>query len=364
MVDEVVLTAMPSTPVYYRFVSVHRIVGFSALADGRDLPLNLSLPDTNAYLTADPNPTLTWVDQGAAVAELIARAAFTGEPNGGANVEALRSRAVQLAQERTQRLGSPRVYFVLEIIGNLQTASTEVARDLGGAIVAFDAVDKVALIAGHQRVVNAALSALSLIVETSSEIVKVSDGVSLELPDGRPLYSLSVTANSPRLTVSRPVTKADATRIEEAIGKFIADERLTTPSRLLVDALRRAEDRLESFIFAWAALEMVIRKVTANCETGDWVKTISGTNQAAAEKLHQAFVDAKHQSYSLVARVRVFGLMYDMTGIDDLANEVSRIRKNIREPLFHEGKLDEQGLPVEAVTALVRKLLTCRLWSA
>lgn len=364
MSDEVALVPLAATSVRYRYVSVHRIVGFSALADGRNLVLNLSLPDTSAYLTADPNASLAEVDHGTAVADLIFRAAFRGQARDGSYLETVQNRGKQLAQERAKQLGSTGVYFVLETRGNLQTVGTEVARDLGGAVLAFDAVNKAAIVADHQPLVSAALSALSIIVDTSSDIIKVTDGISFELPDGRPLYSVTMTANSARVTVARPATQADASKIEDAVGKFLADQRLATPSRLFVDTMRRTEDRLEAFIFAWAALEMVIKKFTVNCETGDWVNTATGDNRTAAKRLHQEFLDSKHKFYSLVMRSHAFCLIHNVAGVDELANEISGIRKNIREPLFHEGKLVEQTLPVEAVSALVRRLLTAALDSA
>ena len=120
--------------------------------------------------------------------------------------------------------------------------------------------------------------------------------------------------------------------------------------------MRSTNDRLEAFIFAWAALEMVIRKYTVGCESGKWVKTVPPADREFASILHKQFVDGGHQYYSLATKTRVFALTHRFGTGEDLAAEVARIRRVYREPLYHEGAIT-QHLPVEEVVALAKRLI-------
>lgn len=361
MTDQISVTALPATPVRYRFVSVHRIVGFSELRQSPDLltvldlPLNLDLPEVSAYLTMDPNPPLTEVDRGAAVGHMMLQG-FAGQRTAGDTLAAVHERAADYAKERLKASGIPGVYLVLEGNGNLVTTPTEVARDLGGAILAFDSVDKRALMENFAPLVSAALAGVVLNVDTTSDVSLVSHGISVTLPDGRPLYSVTITAGNASLVTSRPATDKDAGKIERAITALIGNQRLVTPSRLLVDALRSTGDRLEAFIFAWAALEMTIRKYTSGCENGKWIDGVREQDHSTATELHHAYVKGGHQHYSLAARTQVFALTHQMGSGNEFANEISRLRKAYREPLYHEGAIVQQ-LPVEAVIGLASKFM-------
>jgi hypothetical protein len=88
---------------------------------------------------------------------------------------------------------------------------------------------------------------------------------------------------------------------------------------------------LEAFIFAWAALEMVIRKYTVGCESGEWVQSVPEAARETASALHKGFIDACHEHYSLATKSRVFALTHKMGSGEDLAVEVTRIRKAYRE---------------------------------
>ncbi len=362
MTDDPTTIHLPATSVRYAFVSVHRIVGFSEIRSGselrvvRDLPLNLGIADVSARLTADFSADLMEVDRRAALAHLMLLG-FAGQREPGPILEAIHEHAVVLAQERLKKLGPSGVYLVLEARGDVITTPTDIARDLGAALLAFDAVDKKALQKQHEPLMSAALTAVALAVNTTVDVSLVADGVALTLPDGRPLYSITVTGGNVSLITSRPATESDARAIESVMTAVLRDGRLGSPTRLLVDALRSTADRLEGFILAWAALEMMIRKYTAGCETGEWVERVSENDRQAAVTLHQAHCDGGHQNYSLAARARVFALTHKMGSGEDLATEVTRIRKAFREPLYHEGAIADRQFPVEAVIALLRKVI-------
>lgn len=350
---------LPATKLRYRFVSVHRIVGLSALPEGKDLPLRLDYPGAQATLTLDPNPPLAPIDRGTALGYLMLMG-FQGHSAGPDILLAVEGLREERARERLERFPAA-VFLVIEARGTVTSIPADAARDLKDAILAFDAVDKEALKRTHQPLANAALTAMVLTLNTSSDVAAVLDGVELALPDGRPLYSFTARMGAARLSVARPATANDVQVFQQTVSKLLNDVRLASPTRLWVDALKSSGDRLVAFILAWAALEMLVRKYTGNCERGEWISAVPQDDRAAAAALHQAFKEADHRSYSLAERVRAFAWMHGFADGDALAAEVTRLRTAHREPLYHEGIILEETLPTDAVTALTRRLLTAVL---
>jgi len=356
MADEIQLTTVPAGSVRYRFVSVHRVAGFSKLQTKStqqtisELQIDLGIEGVSAMLTIDPTAALAQIDRGTAFAHLLL-CGLGGHRESEDILSAVEDRAQEIALERLSKHGSPSIYLVLEAQGVAFTTPTTTARDLGRALLAFDAVDKDALKEKHQFIVTTALTAVALTVRKSIDISKVVDGIALTLPDERPLYSLTASMGAVGLTVARVATDEDARDIKEMITAIIQNKNLNSPSRLLADALRSTTDRLESFILSWAALEMVIRKHTAGCESGEWLHRVAVADRDSAAALHQTYIDGCHQNYSLAQKAQMFAFTHEMGAGEDLAAEIVRIRKNFREPLYHEGTV-ANTLPVESVIAL------------
>jgi hypothetical protein len=170
----------------------------------------------------------------------------------------------------------------------------------------------------------------------------------------------AISGGNASLTVARPATDQDVGTIQDSLAGLVKNTRLTSPSRLLIDAPHSSGDRLEAFILAWAALEMAIRKCTIGCEAGDWLKGVAESDRVAAAALHQNYLDGGHQQYSLAQKARAFALCHGLGSGDELAAEITGIRKGYREPLYHEGMIAAQ-LPVEAVVALARRVLRTAL---
>jgi hypothetical protein len=324
-----------------------------------ELPLSLGQQGVSAALTVNPNAALTEVDRGASLGHLMLMG-FVGHTVPEDILRTVHEQAAQNAEARLKRFGPSSVYLVIEAHGAIDTTPTDVARDLGAAMLAFDAIDKRALRTQYEELVKAALTSIALCLDTTPDVAPVTEGTALILPDGRPLYSVTITGGNANLTVARPATEQDAHAIQESLRGFLKDTRLTSPSKLLADALVSTGDRLDRFILAWAALEMTIRKYTVGYETGGWLNRLSEADRDLAVALHQDYVDGQHQYYSLAQKVRAFALCYGLGSGVDLAEEITRIRKGYREPLYHEGTVEAQ-LPAEAVVALTRRIMRAAL---
>lgn len=302
-----------------------------------------------------PNPALAAVDRGAFLGRLML-SGFEGKVSASeilARIEELRT---ERAAERIK--GYPNlVYLVVEAYGDVTSAPKQDVRDLGTAVFGFSVVDKAAITARFQSLVNAAITAFLLKGNIATEAMHVLDGVELTLPDGRPLYSFTASLSAPRFWLGRPANVKDVRNFEQMLPALLANEGLAAPSRLLVEALRKRNDHLESFILGWAALEMVIGKHTVHCENGEWVRSVPEKLRAAAEANHETYRTSGRPRYPLADRLRVLMLALGSSEWDTTAVEFTRLRTTYREPLYHEGRFEESSLPVDAVIKLVRWLM-------
>jgi len=357
MNDAAVVSQLPAMPVQYEFVSVHRLVGFSYLPDEREIAIDIGRADVAVSLVGNPNQLLAQLDRSTAVGELMLRA-FVGQTVGADILKAVDQRATEYATERAKQHGVPGVFLVLRAFGEIVSQETGISRDLGGAVLAFDAVDKEELKHVHQRLVTAALTAAVLAVDqASADLVKVTEGAFFTFSDGRPLYSMIGTVGGAKVSMARAPTDRDASSIGTLTRQLSESGTLGNPSRLLVDALRSGEGRLEAFILAWAALEMLISKHSSGCESGSWVALVPEQLRPEANSLHAKFIAGGHRYYSLADKVRVFALTYSLGDSEPLAAEVIDFKKRFREPLYHQGTFSEPDLPVEAITRLTKRLL-------
>lgn len=362
--DDVRIMPLPAVPVRYAFLSVHRIVGFSSLPEGRPLAIDLGIDGVTASLVGDPNPALIQIDRWSALAVLM-MSAFGGRTEGADILAIAEKKAHERARERAKDQTAPGVYILLRVEGWAETEPTTASRDLGAAVFASDAIDKDAIKARHAGLASVVLTAISLTVDrTSPDLVSIAEGVELTLSDGRPLYSITFTAGAPKVSTARTPSGRDSRRIAELAQRLLATDDLATPARLLVDALRNNDARLEGFILAWAALEMIVRKQTRNFESGEWLESAPRPKSEAATAVHRAFLASGHGSYSLSVRVRAFGLLHGFDDWEQVAEQVNTLRKQYREPLYHEGRFKESDLPLEQVIGIARRLMVAVLAEA
>jgi hypothetical protein len=139
MAEESTVTPLPATQLRYRYVSVHRVVGFSELRTGadsavvRELPLSLGVAGISASLSVDPNPALAEVDRGTAIGYLMLRE-LVGQGAAGNVIESIRATVEEIGQERMKPHGAAGVYLVIEARGELTSTPTAVARDSSIAV--------------------------------------------------------------------------------------------------------------------------------------------------------------------------------------------------------------------------------------
>jgi phospholipid N-methyltransferase len=355
MAAENTVVPLAAARLRYRFVSISQIVGFSDLREAKDLELPLGLDNARAFLTLDPSSSVASIDRCTGLAYLAFNG-FEGKTTAPEILADLERQRQRIVAERAKSFPAA-VFLIVETHGIITSKATDVSRDLGDAVFAFDAVDKSALIAAHQPQVNAIVCSLLLVINTSTDIVRVLEGIAFTLPDNRPLYTISITMGEARLTHAVAATADHAARFAQIFHSMRANVQLQTPSRLWADASRASTDRLEAFILAWAGLEAILGKYTAGAESGQWLQQVSDARRAEAEKVHGDWRKEGHRGYSLGERIQVFALLTGLDGHEDLAQEIVGLKNRFREPLFHRGEIQEAKLPVDRVRAIVKSLL-------
>jgi hypothetical protein len=341
--------SIASETVDYTFIAAYQVQGFSALPDGKPISLPIADDRVEATLVADPNAVLLPIDERQAIANVV----LTGLITDASFEDSLRA----ILEERSKAFRIPWVYLALKINGQTQLTASEQSWQFRDLRVVVDGVDKSAVRSHCRPLVVAIANAVSLSIwDMSPHLVKVTDGVAIRRSNGEGVCSVSFSMGSPDAYVSRPVSDADLSAIANRADHLIQEPRLQTPSRLLVDSSIRKNDRLESFLLAWAALEVLIKKYTVGIEKGVWFLTMSDDLRKAAETIHKAFLCSNRREYVLGERVRAFCMIYGVERMELVAQAVNRIRKDFREPLYHEGQLNEAALPVRAVIDIVREL--------
>lgn len=354
--DEPVTVPLPATEVAYEFVSVHRIVGLTNAGLEDDKQIDLGDPSAKAVLTINPEPYLTAVDQRQAVGNLALRS-LIGQRGDGETGKLLDEIARTIAAERATKHSLPAACIVVSASGRVTTTEGAISRDLGDSVLVFDAVDKEAIKGRHHAIVRDVLTATALVVDqTTLDIVPVAEGVTLSLPDGRPLHSLAFRGSA-KMSTARPATDADLKAMATIFRKVRAMPSLSTPSWLLADALRSGDDDLQGFVLAWAGLEILIKKHASGYEDGQWMAGVGADLLPAAQALHDGFVKAKRLNYRLLEQLEALLIIRKAADRTDLLRDVAEIKNQFREPLFHQGILPRAGFPTERVVRLTRRLM-------
>ena len=352
-----------ATDAAYEFVSVHRVVGLTTAGLETDQSIGLDDPAAKAVLTINPQRYLAAVDRSKAVGNLAIRA-MVGQ-RGEGEIQKLLDEIVQtIASERAKAHSLPAACIVVCVSGRTTTIDGVTASDLGDSVLAFRAVDKEAIKARHHALVRDVLTATALVVDqTTLDVVPIAEGVALTLPDGRPLHSVTISGSA-KLSSARPVADADLAAIGSIFRQLRATPSLSTPSRLLADALRSGDDDLQGFVLAWAGLEILIKKHTSGFEDGQWIAKLGADWQPAAQSLHDGFTSAGRKNYRLLEQLEALLFIRRAADRTELLKDVAEIKNQIREPLFHQGTIPKVGFPTERVVRLTRRLMEVILGGA
>lgn len=342
----------PATLVTYRYTSVHRILGLSALPESKPELIATGAANTRVLFTTDPDDILTAVDRETARKSLALKYIFMR----GA-LPSLDEEAANISKERKGKFGQG-VYMVVEATGEATTVPTKAITTFDGTIVLMDAVDKKEIAGKHKGTVRLAVAAAAILDNQTPDVAFVLENVALRTADGLEVQSVSISMGDARLMVGRMMTADDRRATEERMAALAKMPKVSTPCRLLSDALAASSSNLEAFVFAWGALETLINPfvATARCEGGAWTEQVEDRHREAARAIHERWKASNHKTYPFASRIAVFTLLHGAGPRDDLVTEFQRLNDTYRQPLTHHGDIPPQGAS-SAVIELVRQLL-------
>jgi hypothetical protein len=156
--------------------------------------------------------------------------------------------------------------------------------------------------------------------------------------------------------VSSPLNEVQLERIAKDIALILKAENLERVVRLYTQSLDRATDNYRSFIAAWSALEILIRKIFPTYQR---LLSVELQKVSQAPGLH-AYLDRVSEvmngRHNIADKFSIISVFLDDEGKPD---EMKTFRglKDVRDRLFHGEEIPEETLPTGEVQRLFDKYL-------
>lgn len=213
----------------------------------------------------------------------------------------------------------------------------------------MDDVGKVEVTKQFRPFVLAVLGALGLDLakNASRNATKIGE-VTFLLDEGseKPIYAIEpYLFSNVNITVSSPFTHEIFKQVAEYVPKILKHNELSTSFKLLATSFDKSNDELESFIFAWSALESFIKASSR--------ETYSKQSSMSSET-------RKPETSKQIRLPVAFAKLVKI--LDQNRSDVEHFKSLncTRNNLFHEAKIPET-VPTEAVQRLLIKYLKLHL---
>lgn len=345
----------------YTYTAAWVVIGGISLRD-EDPPITLVKSDNIEFiLTRDPDSFLVRVDEATAVGRLMLKG-LIGQRAAGDFPSALTVEVDEIKAERTRSSGSNAVL--------LTQAHGDVAAEIKGPhhehdtfVVAFDVVDKNALIQAHQADIEAIKTAVAFESETPSRFSKIGDGVCLFTEEGKPVYSISFEMSAD-ISVSTPVSPEAAERITARYVSLKQENDLNSVQRLFSQMAVHGSDRLKAFLSGWAALEILIGKSFKAYEQIFLSPFTNADQPGLRERFLFRVKEVMKDKYRLTDKfVAVTAVLFPSIDHEEAkANyEAFNNLKKVRDSIFHGEPFSEKDLPIDELSKLLRRYVIARV---
>jgi hypothetical protein len=274
--------------------------------------------------------------------------------------EYLANKLKEFRESRKRRFGTG-PYLVLVREDNVEAFSPRYEIETKDFVVWHDGGPKVPLREVSTPHVLAALTALAVAAQDVSGIDQVSDTLVFFREDGKPVYSytLSMTGGP---SVLRAISEEALESVTSWYQTISQDPQLERVSRLLVTSLQTKGDKLRSFLFAWAAIEILINKTFGVYEERFFKELNNGEYPEARRQYLRRVRSVMSSKYRPTDK---FALIASLLCPEDADEDVGQFKqaKEDRDKLLHSQDVNEANLPVQTVQELVRKYLRIHLAS-
>jgi hypothetical protein len=310
-----------------------------------------------AVLSTDPDAYCFESDRFIALANLKLNALF-GQLGLEITEESLADELEVLREARRRRFGSgPYLVFVRE--DNVEEFSRLHEVETENFIVCRGGPPKDHLRRASRPHVLAALAALAVAAGAISRIDEVSDTIVFFREDGKPIYSytLSMTGEP---SVLRAISEETLESVTSWYHTISQDPQLERVGHLLVSSLQTKGDKLRSFLFAWAAIEILINKTFGVYEERFFKELDNGEHPESRRQYLRRVRSVMSSKYRLSDK---FALIASLLSPESADEDVEQFKqaKNDRDKLLHGQDVHEASLPVQIVQELARKYLRIHL---
>lgn len=188
------------------------------------------------------------------------------------------------------------------------------------------------------------------------EIKKVWDSVVYFQRDGKPLYLFSFSGSASGFG-SHTFSDDQLREVGKLYHLLAGDESLQTVYRLFQYSLETEADPLRSFLAAWTAAEILVKKISRNYQEGFFEKIKSGKH-AEFSKMH--FEVIRDERITLVI---MFAAMASHLSSDTFDNDIAEFKKSkaIRDDIHNGNLIAKSHLPAKAIRDLASRYLLLHL---
>lgn len=345
----------------YTYVAAWSIIGGVCLpADVGILELATS-ENRRFILTREPDELLETVERGAAYGNAILNVMF-GQAHGDVT-EVVSAAFDGIVAERNRKSGESTI-LIVEARGDIEVEIEERrSAERDEVVICFGALDKDAIRSIHRPSIEAMKLALALESESPTSLCELANGVYLTRDDGKTVYSFTLKADAD-LSVAHPLDDGARERIRDNFETLESEIALERIQRLYVDMNDASTDRLKSFLSGWAALEMLI--VRAFKDYGDDLLVSSSEGRATPlrDRFLQRVTTVMKDKYRLADKFAAVAVLLVPSALEaDLVAdyEVFCSLKSTRDTIYHGGAFTEPDLPLNTLSALLRRYLQAYL---
>lgn len=241
----------------YTYLASWSVIGGISLPNDSQ-PIELySSKNCRFVLTCDPDSLLANIDREFALRRLMAKGA-AGQPGTAEFPMALASEIEEIKAERKKKTGT-RAVLVVEAYGEIDATINEPVGNREGFIVAFDVIDKQAVMQNHQSEIEAMKLAVAFESKVSSRFAALSKGTYLTDEAGRIIYSINISSCG-EWSVSTNLSAEVTARISSHYAMLQQANDVDSVQRLFSQMADYETDRLKAFLSGWNALEILIAK--------------------------------------------------------------------------------------------------------
>jgi hypothetical protein len=337
----------------YKFVAVYSVQGMT-MHTGQDNVTLFDAEDIKVFLTANVTTPLAEVDREGAWRELSLRR-MVGQSVGEEPKGAVTAHVADVLQKRHNRYPGAS-FLVIEVAGGIDVTLPMNCVPVDDYRICFGAYDKRALEEALYPHVASAMSAVRIGGEREYRFEQVAQGSHLIDQAGVVVYSLSfdITADG---TISRALSQAQIASMRELIAPLRETLELSQAIDLYAQSLNRQETKLRTFMAAWNALELFVKKVKLTYGPLWLAERDNARTSAARSAELKAIPDKASEIAHAFGKIACY--LGGATRLEDIAE--FETLKGVRNDISHE--LKDKELPAERVHLLLDKYLKAHLKS-